>query len=199
MLSSVTGSKPPKAYFVPLTAIPHSPAAITSATAERHDAAILGRGSHARHHDDPPITGLIDATVGRPVHSLNRERGPIFRGALPRLLGRRDVGGLAGLPERPQLRNRDRAPTFTRPFDSPAGANGAGLGGTRPSAWPRGHAYLPGPPPVMAARHFRARVKSGYRCRGYRDAAPIRARDRPAYGRIVLAGRPGRDDARGQR
>jgi hypothetical protein len=35
MLRRVTGSKPPKAYFVPLTATPHNPAATTSAAAGR--------------------------------------------------------------------------------------------------------------------------------------------------------------------
>jgi hypothetical protein len=35
MLSRVTGSKPPSAYFVPVTASPHSPAAAASATAGR--------------------------------------------------------------------------------------------------------------------------------------------------------------------
>src|ERR1700722_17812479 len=71
-LSRVTGSKPPRAYFVPLTAIPHNPAATTSATAGRRshgtdDGTVLGNTT------TPPIAGLNDATVSRAVLSADRQ------------------------------------------------------------------------------------------------------------------------------
>ena len=83
MLSSVTGSKPPRAYFVPLTATPHNPAATTSAAAGRRSHG-TGDGTAIRNITTPPIAGLIDATVSSAALSANRERAPIFRLGLPR-------------------------------------------------------------------------------------------------------------------
>ena len=83
MLRRVTGSKPPKAYFVPLTATPHNPAATTSAAAGRRSHGTDDRTA-MRNTTSPPIAGLIDATVSRAVLSANRERAPIFQAGFPR-------------------------------------------------------------------------------------------------------------------
>ena len=88
MLRRVTGSKPPRAYFVPLTATPHNPAATTSATAGRRSHG-TGDGTAMRNTTTPPIARWIDATVSRVVLSPNRERAPMFQARLPRFAGSR--------------------------------------------------------------------------------------------------------------
>ena len=84
MLRRVTGSKPPRAYFVPLTATPHNPAATTSATAGRRSHG-TGAGTALRIPTTPPIAESIDATVSRVVLSANRERPPHISGGSPQI------------------------------------------------------------------------------------------------------------------
>ena len=108
MLRRVTGSKPPRAYFVPLTATPHNPAATTSATAGRRSHG-TGDGTAMRNTTTPPIAGWIDATVSRVVLSPNRERAPMFQARLPRFAGSRRSPSWAvkaAVEPRPGLRGR---------------------------------------------------------------------------------------------
>src|ERR1700722_6786246 len=75
-LSRVMGSKPPRAYFVPLTATPHSPAAITSAAAGPRDPAILGA---------PSRSGLSASVWELPVGAIRPDAIPpprYFRSAI---------------------------------------------------------------------------------------------------------------------
>jgi hypothetical protein len=82
MLSRVTGSKPPRAYFVPLTATPHNPAATTSAAPGRRSHG-TGDGTDMRNTTTPPDRRSIDATVSSAVLSANRERDPHISAGAP--------------------------------------------------------------------------------------------------------------------
>ncbi len=84
MLRRVTGSKPPRAYFVPLTATPHNPAATTSAAAGRRSHG-TGDATALRNTTTPPIAESIDATVSRVVLSANRERHPHIPAGAPQI------------------------------------------------------------------------------------------------------------------
>src|SRR3984957_11631552 len=91
MLRRVTGSKPPRAYFVPLTATPHNPAAPTRATAGRRSHG-TGAGTALRIPTPPPDR-RIDR-CDRKQGGAQRESGaapPYFRPVSPDLPGGGDV------------------------------------------------------------------------------------------------------------